>query len=835
MPTYSAKGVTATLSLADLGPTLTKAVDSRQGIHEADVKRIGKVFASGKRLRERPIGSDGGERGVLQFIGEHEDLPCFVVEASERSPSTVVRGERSLCADSSRLPGTTSEFASKDYSMSTEDSPLTSLQATPSTGAKSITVAPSHCGTPTKKSLPLDISLANFTTVTAAANELHQLQVPKALVLELETCKRSFPRSANRKRGELSYPDMKIELFMNGQLVNAHFVNYQRLGTDHKHEFSGTRIHKQIDKPWIYQASEHGSSDLTAEQRWVAINELLASQMKVRGVGQRKELSPAAEYIFALTKMALPDRLKDCSNLGILDIVITTGKGSKHGPVRGYLTEPQPMLSTKYRIDQVDLTGPEKQEEKGRIEEREKPEEQEMTVEKEFLEEQAQHEMEEEREPQDEEDPFVDAQLPQHGTRTESGTGPPFMPIPSSFGGPPPDKSASDALTSSSNHSGPVLPSTSPAIPLARRTRSASINHELFQSKRTPASGKPKAPTVHTEKSKVGLLAAKLGIPPEKMSMSRQWHSARGIPSNHKTVAERLIDIRKMRGENQELAIAEVLGAISSDASETPVRTRPRKKARTGKKAQSGVDSAPSKSAGGDTLGSSTNSSLNLDVHTQDAPEDPVAFAAQQRMDMLIDQGASPEGHLAQRVSSLSSHRKPSKKAGPSPPDALVMKLPPMLGSLVRRDSGTGAEMQRQDHGLSTYDTEMVDAPATTETPQKTSKLAPMPPIGGDPVIMPDQPKGTPGATTPANNTSAGSTKKSKHRSRSDAKSSQRGSVLPDEPTANDALVAFKVPPLCQGSVLTYAGPGMQRQITKSRPGTFDEECFVVGMRFVVV
>ena len=52
---------------------------------------------------------------------------------------------------------------------------------------------------------------------------------------------------------------------------------------------------------------------------------------------------------------------------------------------------------------------------------------------------------------------------------------------------------------------------------------------------------------------------------------------------------------------------------------------------------------------------------------------------------------------------------------------------------------------------------------------------------------------------------------------------------------ADPALPAFDVPELCRGSALGYTADGMQRLIPKARPGTFDEEEFVVGMRFVVL
>jgi len=47
--------------------------------------------------------------------------------------------------------------------------------------------------------------------------------------------------------------------------------------------------------------------------------------------------------------------------------------------------------------------------------------------------------------------------------------------------------------------------------------------------------------------------------------------------------------------------------------------------------------------------------------------------------------------------------------------------------------------------------------------------------------------------------------------------------------------VPFNVPELCVRSAVTYAESDIQRTIPAARPGEFEEEELVVGMRWLVI
>ena len=82
MPTCYATGLTATLATCDLQASLSGILKLTQGAQQqADSKRVQAIFSGAKKLPERPIGEDGSERGVMQFIGVDADMPFYMVEA----------------------------------------------------------------------------------------------------------------------------------------------------------------------------------------------------------------------------------------------------------------------------------------------------------------------------------------------------------------------------------------------------------------------------------------------------------------------------------------------------------------------------------------------------------------------------------------------------------------------------------------------------------------------------------------------------------------------------------------------------------------------------------
>lgn len=84
MVTYNSLGVSASLSVTELAPTLSDDVLLRAGDDQREIaERIAAQIASGRNLPERLCRSNDSKVGILQFVGDCEDMPLFVVEAGD--------------------------------------------------------------------------------------------------------------------------------------------------------------------------------------------------------------------------------------------------------------------------------------------------------------------------------------------------------------------------------------------------------------------------------------------------------------------------------------------------------------------------------------------------------------------------------------------------------------------------------------------------------------------------------------------------------------------------------------------------------------------------------
>jgi hypothetical protein len=110
MPTYHSLGISASLLVTDLDPTLSDEILLRMGKGlQQDTKRIQDLLSNGRALREQPTGSQTSKVGVFPFLGQHEDMVLLLVEASDRqgqhdeygtsTDGTAVQGEHSVNAN----------------------------------------------------------------------------------------------------------------------------------------------------------------------------------------------------------------------------------------------------------------------------------------------------------------------------------------------------------------------------------------------------------------------------------------------------------------------------------------------------------------------------------------------------------------------------------------------------------------------------------------------------------------------------------------------------------------------------------------------------------------
>lgn len=187
MPTYKSIGVTATLATCDLQPSLNHATILRMGTEQKeDAARVDGLFSKARRLPERPIGADGSEKGVVQFIGVNEDMALFMVEAGEN-----------VGKKANNVPGSPQALEDPELAdrgpPSSDSSPLTSPRQTP---------------TPTQQSFvggdrPPDVLMKDHDTLEKALRTAMQRNdsSKQALMLDVKMSPNSFLPPMNNKDG----------------------------------------------------------------------------------------------------------------------------------------------------------------------------------------------------------------------------------------------------------------------------------------------------------------------------------------------------------------------------------------------------------------------------------------------------------------------------------------------------------------------------------------------------------------------------------------------------------------------------------------------------------
>lgn len=130
--------------------------------------------------------------------------------------------------------------------------------------------------------------------------------------------------------------------------------------TEHIIRFSGRRVHHQFEKPWVLvppgqsadgrlrpdQQNTGSSGD--AKQRWTSVSQALLLEAGRLARGSDGELSILGDYLSALAALEMPTEVEAMQmvggpKIGIIDVVITAGKGNKDDATALRLMKPTPM------------------------------------------------------------------------------------------------------------------------------------------------------------------------------------------------------------------------------------------------------------------------------------------------------------------------------------------------------------------------------------------------------------------------------------------------------------------------------------------------------------
>lgn len=358
MPTYNALGISASLLVTNLDETLSDEIVLRMGAtQQKDAKRIESALSKGRALVEQPLASNTSKVGVLQLVGEYEDMALFAVEAGgaqkghdgDVEHDSAEQGRPLTKSDlglMSMNDGTLPLFSPTQDALVRKSSKSSSTRKNTNDNSNSQPKAMSNGAnleTSDKISGPkAELSGDQMRPESFAHDSTKQL----ALCLQVDCTK--FYEHDNKELRLLGGKDIKFEVFINGHLVDVAFESSRPGKRNGIHQFHGTRIHRQSEKPWIYEssASESGSA---CDQRWANISQALLEEASTRGMNKQNQRPLTAEFLTSLARSQLPGSARaKGQRFAVVDLVITAGRGRKFGPETTYITEPSHLLNKKF-------------------------------------------------------------------------------------------------------------------------------------------------------------------------------------------------------------------------------------------------------------------------------------------------------------------------------------------------------------------------------------------------------------------------------------------------------------------------------------------------------
>ena len=189
----------------------------------------------------------------------------------------------------------------------------------------------------------------------------------QALCLRIAHGSKSFFPSQDTDTARWHHKDLKVDIYLNGDLTVSTVIE----GKSRNHPpsiFSGARIGRLIERPWILvPAARHASEVATtsngaaqapesATYRWSEVANALEEVVGGMNRNNRNELPPTGQYLQSLASVPMPDTLHELLTaaseaFAVIDVVLTTGvRGMKSNRVN-YLASPMPLIIQGYDAD----------------------------------------------------------------------------------------------------------------------------------------------------------------------------------------------------------------------------------------------------------------------------------------------------------------------------------------------------------------------------------------------------------------------------------------------------------------------------------------------------
>ncbi|KAL8657272.1 MAG: hypothetical protein Q9226_002083 [Calogaya cf. arnoldii] len=316
MPSFQTGGVNIRLAVAEFDKTITPNPLTHQNKESlANAERALKEFTErGTTIAETPLRDEDG--CSLGFLGRHSHMPFFV---SHLKPPTQPTPQNIL------------------HDVDSQDSPLTELSTPRLSPFRDLDDAPkADRWSRPQKTIPPGT---------------------QALCLRIKPTKNTFLRIGDTRRIKWGGSDMKIDIFLNGDLCSASYIPESAFNKKEslRDTFSGVRVGWVTEKPWVVLPSSitnasvgKGSASEDVQDRWGKIAQALRRAADSYGRNESNKPSPTSDYLQSLAEysmpVALPEMLEaESKRYAIIDVVVVAGKGRKENASAPYLMNPIPL------------------------------------------------------------------------------------------------------------------------------------------------------------------------------------------------------------------------------------------------------------------------------------------------------------------------------------------------------------------------------------------------------------------------------------------------------------------------------------------------------------
>ncbi|KAI4259826.1 MAG: hypothetical protein L6R42_004375, partial [Xanthoria sp. 1 TBL-2021] len=333
-------GLNIRLAVTDFNKTITPYPLSHQNKESlAHAERAVKEFTERSvTVAETPlVDADGCSLG---FLGRNRDMPFFMSHAKPPDPFK----EEEMQSSSQSIP----------QDEDSQDSPLTELSSPGLSPFPDLHDASKADRRSRPLSLPPIFNNSAYQNTTPPGAQ--------AVCLRIRPTKKTFLCAGESKRIKWGHSDMKIDIFLNGDLCSSSYIPESAFYKKDplRDTFSGVRVGWVTEKPWVLLPSASkvshfanhsiGKSPISEEVqgRWKEIAQALQFAANSYGRNERNELSPTSDYLQSLANLQMPATLPEMLEAGskqyaIIDVVVATGRGRKENASAPYLMNPMPL------------------------------------------------------------------------------------------------------------------------------------------------------------------------------------------------------------------------------------------------------------------------------------------------------------------------------------------------------------------------------------------------------------------------------------------------------------------------------------------------------------